>query len=74
MLAKRETCHPMVYIQLVQFYAQSMILFAHQCSTAICPAAILPVEVVLVHVGEAQRRVCQLLNHSLGVFGVQHLI
>lgn len=45
-----------------------------QQSTAIRPAAFLPVEVVLIHIGEAQRRVRQLLNHSLRVFGVQHLV
>lgn len=48
--------------------------FASQQATAMCPAAMLPVEVVLVHVGEAQRRVSQLLNHRLRVFGIQHLI
>lgn len=54
--------------------ALPMPLFASQQATAMCPAAMLPVEVVLVHVGEAQRRVSQLLNHRLRVFGIQHLI
>ena len=34
----------------------------------------LPVEVVLVDVAEAQRGVCELLRHGLGVFGVQDLV
>lgn len=34
----------------------------------------LPVEIILVHVGEAQRRVGELFNHCLRVLGIQHLI
>lgn len=37
-------------------------------------AVILPVEIVLVHIGEAQRRISQLFYHRLWVFGIQHLI
>lgn len=37
-------------------------------------AASLPVEVVLVHVAEAQGGVGQLLNHCLKVFGIKHLV
>lgn len=33
-----------------------------------------PVEVVLVHVAEAQGGVGQLLNHCLKVFGIKHLV
>lgn len=37
------------------------------------PASV-PVEVVLVHVAEAQGGVAQLLNHCLKVFGIKHLV
>ena len=40
----------------------------------VCGGGVLPVQVVLVHVAEAQGGVAQLLGDALGVLGVQHLV
>lgn len=51
----------------------TQVLKINPTATTQHPASV-PVEVVLVHVAEAQGGVSQLLNHCLRVFGIKHLV
>lgn len=58
----------------VQKYVMHCPRYSFLDGPSMCLAVILPVEIVLVHIGEAQRRISQLFDHRLWVFGIQHLI